>query len=141
MNTTLIQVFLKKENVFAVVGVSRDPIKYGHQVYKDLKEAGYSVYPVNPNIDEVLGDKCYHSLSDLPEKPDVVDTVVPPHVTEELVKECKELGIDKVWMQPGSESEQALMFCRRNNIQVVHDACVMVKRREEQRREHTDTMR
>jgi predicted CoA-binding protein len=141
MNPNLLKDFLKKENVFAVVGVSRDPIKYGHQVYKDLKAGGYTVYPINPNVDEVLGDKCYPSLSDLPEKPDVVDTVVPPHVTEELVKECKALGIDKIWMQPGSESEQALTFCQRNNIQVVHDACVMVKRREEQRREHTDTMR
>jgi predicted CoA-binding protein len=133
MTSDMIKDFLRKENVFAVVGVSRNPKKYGHQVYKDLKEGGYTVYPVNPHIDEVLGDKCYPSLSDLPEKPDVVDTVVPPAVTEAIVKECKALGIDKVWMQPGSESEQALTFCRRNNIQVVHDVCVMVKRREAQR--------
>ena len=129
----LIKDFLRKENVFAVVGVSRNPAKYGHQVYRDLKEAGSVVYPVNPQIDEVLGDICYPSLNDLPEKPDVVDTVVQPTVTEEIVKECKALGIDKVWMQPGSESEQALTFCRQNKIQVVHDACVMVARREPQR--------
>ena len=133
MNSTLIQDFLQKENVFAVIGVSRDPKKYGHQVYKDLKEGGYVVYPLNPHLDEVLGDKCYPSLSDLPEKPDVVDTVVPPAVTEEIVKECKVLGIDKVWMQPGSESAKAIEFCRQNKIQVVHDACVMVKRREVRR--------
>ena len=130
MNTTRIPDFLRKQNVFAVVGVSHDPIKYGHQVYKDLKAAGYVVYPVNPHINEVLGDKCYSSLSDLLEKPDVVDIVVPPHVTEEIVKECKALGIDKVWMQPGSESEQAIKFCENNGIKVVHDVCVMVKRRE-----------
>ena len=130
MNTTLIKDFLRKENVFAVVGVSKNPKKYGHQVYKDLKEAGYAVYPVNPNIDEVLGDRCYHSLGELPEKPDVVDTVVPSEVTEKIVEECKALGIDKIWMQPGSESEQAIAFCNRNNIKVVHDVCVMVKRRE-----------
>jgi predicted CoA-binding protein len=130
MNTDLIQEFLRKENVFAVIGVSQNPEKYGHQVYKDLKEAGYAVYPVNPHIDEVLGDHCYHSLSDLPEKPDVVDTVVPPAVTEKIVAKCKALGIDKVWMQPGSESEQAIEFCEKNGIKVVHDVCVMVKRRE-----------
>lgn len=122
--------YLKKQNVFAVVGVSINPEKYGHQVYKDLKEAGYVVYAINPNIDEVLGDQCYNSLSDLPEKPDVVDTVVPPEVTEEIVKECKELGIKRVWMQPGSESENAIRFCEENDINVVHDVCVMVKRRE-----------
>ena len=130
MNPNLIQDFLWKENVFAVVGVSRNPEKYGHQVYKDLKEAGYTVYPVNPHIDEVLGDRCYPSLGDLPEKPDIVDTVVPPHVTERIVEECKVLGIDKVWMQPGSESKKAIAFCNRNKIKVVHDVCVMVKRRE-----------
>ena len=130
MNPELIQDFLRKENVFAVVGVSQNPNKYGHQVYKDLKEGGYIVYPINPKIDEVLGDRCYPSLSDLPGKPDVVDTVVPSHVTEEVVKECKALGIDKVWMQPGSESKEAIEFCEKSGIQVVHDVCVMVKRRE-----------
>ncbi len=78
--------FLKKGNVFAVVGVSRKPAKYGHQVYKDLKEAGYAVYAVNPNIDEISGERCYHSLSELPEKPDVVDTVVPPKIPEKAIE-------------------------------------------------------
>ena len=130
MNTNLIIDFLRKQNVYAVVGVSRNPAKYGHQVYKDLKEAGYVVYAVNPNIDKVLGEPCYHSLSELPEKPDVVDTVVPPTVTEKIVKEYKELEIERVWMQPGSESEHAIRFCEENGIKVVHDVCVMVKRRE-----------
>ena len=94
MTENLITDFLREQNIFAVVGVSRNPAKYGHQAYKDLKEAGYVVYAVNPNIDEVLGDRCYPSLSELPEKPDVVDTVVPPSVTEKTVEECKELGIE-----------------------------------------------
>lgn len=126
----LIEDFLRKENIFVVVGVSRKPAKYGHQVYKDLKEAGYVVYAVNPNIDEVLGDRCYHSRSELPEKTDVVDTVVPPKVTEEIVEECKKLGTERVWVRPGSESEHAINFCKENSIKVVHDVCVMVKRRE-----------
>ncbi len=130
MNPNLITDFLRKQNIFAVIGVSRNPAKYGHQVYKDLKEAGYVVYAVNTNIDEVLGDRCYHSLSELPKMSDVVDTVVPPAVTEEIVEECKELGIARVWMQPGSESEKALNFCVENDIKVVHDMCVMIKRRE-----------
>jgi predicted CoA-binding protein len=129
MSTNMIHDFLRKQNVFAVVGVSKNPEKYGHQVYKDLKEAGYVVYAVNPTIDEVLGDRCYHTLSELPQKPDVVDTVIPPAVTEKIVLECKELGIERVWMQPGSESERAIAFCNRNNIKVVHNVCVMVKRR------------
>lgn len=129
MKPGLIREFLNKRNVIAVVGASRDPKKYGHQVYRDLKEAGYKVYPVNPNADEILGDKCYPDLESLPTKPNVVDIVVPPKVTEEIVKTCKELGITKVWMQPGSESEGAINFCKENAIDCIHGLCIMVERR------------
>jgi predicted CoA-binding protein len=129
MDENLVKAFLYRENVFAVVGASRDPEKYGHQVYRDLLNAGYRVYCVNPNADEILGNKCYPSLEVLPVKPDVVDVVVPPKITEQLVKTCKKLGITKVWMQPGSESETAIKFCEENSIDVVHGVCVMVERR------------
>ncbi len=129
MKEELIEEFLNKKNIFSVVGASRDPRKYGYQVYKDLKEAGYEVYPINPNAEKVLGDKCYPDLGDLPIKPDVVDVVVPPKVTEEIVKACKRLGITKIWMQPGSESETAIKFCDENDMDVVHGVCVMVERR------------
>jgi hypothetical protein len=129
MDQELIKSFLNTENVFAVVGVSRDPEKYGHQVYRDLLNAGYRVYCVNPNADKVLGNKCFPNLEVLPVKPDVVDVVVPPKITEQLVKTCKKLGITKVWMQPGSESEAAIRFCEENSIEVVHGVCVMVERR------------
>jgi len=128
MNEGLIKVFLDKRNIFAVVGASRDPRKYGYQVYKDLKNAGYRVYAVNPNALEILGDKCYPNLESLPLKPDVVDVVVPPKITEHVVKTCKKLGITKVWMQPGSESEKAIKFCEENGIDVVYGICVMVER-------------
>ena len=129
MDPEVINSFLNTENVFGVVGASRDHRKYGHQVYRDLRNAGYTVYPVNPNADEILGDKCYPNLESLPEKPQVVDLVVPPKATNQIVKVCKKLGIEKVWMQPGSESETALEFCKQNNIEVVHGVCVMVERR------------
>ena len=128
MDERLIEEFLNKKNVIAIVGASKDPEKYGHRVYKDLKSGGYKVYPVNPNADEILGDKCYPSLEALPEKPDVVDVVVPPKVTEEVVKNRKKLGITKVWMQPGSESETAIKFCKDNNIAVIFEKCIMVER-------------
>lgn len=115
--------------MFAVVGASRDPHKYGHQIYRDLRTAGYTVYAVNPNADEILGDKCYPSVESLPEIPQVVDLVVPPKVTNQIVKTCKKLGVRKVWMQPGSESETALEFCEENSIEVVYGVCVMVERR------------
>ena len=129
MDEKLIMEFLDKKSVFAVVGASRNPKKYGHQVYKDLRNAGYRVYPVNPNTNEILGDKCYPSLEALPINPDVADLVVPPKATEQVVKTCNKLGIKKVWMQPSSESETAINFCKENEIDVVHGVCVMVERR------------
>ena len=128
LRADLIREILERKNVIAVVGASRDPEKYGHQVYRDLKEAGYAVYPVNPNAAEILGDRCYPDLKSLPVKPDVVNVVVPPEVTEEVVKSCKELGITKVWMQPGSESEKAIEYCEANGIEVVYGVCIMVER-------------
>jgi len=128
MNSELIKAFLDKRNVFAVVGASRDPGKFGFQVYKDLKSAGYKVYAVNPNSKEILGDKCYSSLKDLPVKPDVVDVVVSPKATEQTVETCRILGITKVWLQPGSETDETVRFCTDNNIDVVYGACVMIER-------------
>lgn len=128
MNQELIKAFLDKENTFAVVGASRDPLKFGYQVFQDLKKAGYKVYPVNPNVNEILGFKCYPNLQDLPCNPDVVDIVVPPKLTEQVVETCKKLEITKVWMQPGSESEKAIKFCEENGIDVVYGVCVMIER-------------
>jgi predicted CoA-binding protein len=128
VNEELIKAFLNNKNVFAVVGASRDPQKYGYQVYKDLKDSDYEVYPINPNAKEILGDKCYPSLEKLPKKPDVVDFVVPPKVTEKLVETCKKLGITKVWMQPGSESQTSIKLYEENGIDVVYGVCVMIER-------------
>lgn len=129
INQELIKEFLDKRNVFAVVGVSKDSKKFGNKVYFDLKRAGYTVYPVNANTNKVSDDKCYARLSNLPRLPDVVDIVVPPNITDEIVKECKFLNIGKVWMQPGSESEEAISLCRENSIKVLYGVCVMLERK------------
>ncbi|NPV49726.1 MAG: CoA-binding protein [Candidatus Methanofastidiosum sp.] len=121
--------FLDKKNVIAIVGASDNRDKYGNIIFRDLRDAGYKVIPVNPNADIVEGEKCYHSLSEIPIKIDVVDTVVPPHITEQIVKECKKIGITKVWMQPGSESEEAIIFCKDNGIEVIYENCIMAQRR------------
>jgi NADPH-dependent 2,4-dienoyl-CoA reductase/sulfur reductase-like enzyme/predicted CoA-binding protein len=127
-NNKIINEFLNKKNIFAVVGVSRDPEKYGNKVYADLKNAGYIVYPINPKINKIFGNKCFAELKDLPKKPDVVNIVVSPEITETIVKECKKLGINKVWMQPGSQSEESINYCKKNKINLLHDVCVMIER-------------
>jgi len=121
----LIKEFMSKKK-FAVVGANNNPEKFGNKILKNLKHRGYEVYPVNPNEKEVEGLSCYSSLRDVPVKVDVVDFVVPPGVTEEVLKQCKELGLDRIWLQPGSESKAAIDYCHKHNLKVVHNDCVMM---------------
>ena len=121
----LIKEFMAQRR-FAVVGATDNPEKYGNQIVKNLKNRGYEVYPVNPRLEEVEGIKCYHTIADIPVRVDVVDFVVPPSATEVILQQCWELGLDRIWLQPGSESEAAITFCHENNLKVVHDVCVMM---------------
>ncbi len=121
----LIKEFMSQKR-FAVIGASDNPEKYGNKIVKDLKARGYEVYPVNPRLKEVEGLVCYAGLTDIPHKIDVVDFVVPPTVTEEVLKKCLELGITRIWLQPGSENQAAIDYCNENNLHVVYNICVMM---------------
>lgn len=113
---------------WAVVGVSEDRSKYGNKIYRDLREAGYTVFAVNPKLDTVEGDPCYPSLGALPEVPEVVDLVVPPAVSEHVVAECLKLGIRRIWFQPGSESDAAIQKAEEGGMDVVANACIMIQK-------------
>jgi predicted CoA-binding protein len=115
--------------VWAVVGASQDRTKFGYRVFDSLRQAGYTVYPVNPKRGELGGATVYATLADLPERPEVVDLVVPPEVTEKVVEEAHQLGLTRIWMQPGAESAKAIAYCHAHGMQVVHQACAMVHRR------------
>jgi len=117
---------LKKNKTFAVVGVSQDTTKYGHEIFETLLEYGYTAIPINPKYELVDGIACYPSLKALPEKPDVVVAVVPPVVTESVVQSCASLGVRTVWMPPGAWSEKAVEICQANNITEVHDVCLVL---------------
>ncbi|MDH4196173.1 MAG: CoA-binding protein [Candidatus Aminicenantes bacterium] len=116
---------LTKYRTFAVVGVSQNKEKYGYEVFASLLGAGYSVYPINPKYEVVDDHLCYPSLRDLPEKPDVVVTLVPPALTEKVVETCAELKVPVVWMPPGSWSDLALSKCRENGLLAIHDVCLV----------------
>lgn len=121
----LIKEFMAKKR-FAVIGATDNTEKYGNRIFKNLAKRGYEVYPVNPNLKEIEGVKCYPTLFDVPVKVDVVDFVVPPEVTESILNECKKLGLENIWLQPGSESKNAIAFCRDNDLRVVYGTCVML---------------
>jgi uncharacterized protein len=112
---------------YAVAGASTNTEKYGYKVYKMLKEYGKTVYPINPRATEIDGDRAYPSVSDLPEKPEVVVSVVPSALTEKLVDELATLGITNLWIQPGAESAVAVETASAKGITTVHGGpCIMV---------------
>lgn len=112
---------------FAVAGVSRDPEKYGYKVFRSLKSAGYEVYAINPNADQVDGEPCYPTLDNVPVAIDCLVTVTPPEVTEEIVTTAGHLKIPYLWMQLGSESTAAFNLARGFSMQIVSGGpCIMV---------------
>ena len=118
---------IDKRYTYAVAGASNDPSKYGHKVLKDLLNKGFNVYPLNPKAEEVLGKKAYKELDELPETIDVLITVTPPPVTDTIVRQAVYQSIEKIWMQPGSFTEEIVKYCNDNNIDVIAGACIMME--------------
>ena len=131
---TLVQTFLAQKKI-AVVGVSDKRDTGCNLAYTKFKDAGYQVFAVNPHITSFKGEPCYPDLKSIPEKPDAVFLLTNPAVTDQIVKQCVELGIKHVWMhcmmgtKPGlaagmtSVSPEAVKMCRENGISVIPGAC------------------
>jgi predicted CoA-binding protein len=112
----------------AVTGVSRNPIKFGHRIFHFLSRVGFQVSAVNPNSDCIEDVPCFASLSELPEKPECVVTVTQPWITTATVKEAIRLGIPNIWMQPGSESPEAVAAAEEAGLGLVYGGpCIMVE--------------
>ncbi|GMA99718.1 CoA-binding protein [Pelosinus sp. IPA-1] len=117
---------------WAVVGATDNKEKFGYKIFKVMLDAGLEVYPINPGVSEILGQKCYSALKDLPKKPDAVDVVVPAKVGEAIMRECAELGIQNVWLQPGADAKQVIQVAEELGLTVVHHACIMVELRKKE---------
>jgi predicted CoA-binding protein len=122
--------FLANKRV-AVTGVSRTPKTHGsNTVYKRLRERGYEVFAVNPNADEVEGDRCYADLASIPGGVDAVVIGTRPEIAEDTVRECAELGIEHVWMHWGagasSVSPAATDYGRKHGITVIDGGCPLM---------------
>jgi predicted CoA-binding protein len=119
--------FLAKKRV-AVTGVSRAPKQHGsNTVYKRLRERGYDVFAVNPNAEQVEGDRCYHDLRSIPGGVEAVVIATSPERADETMRECAELGIEHVWMHrsygAGSVSSNATAYGREHGITVIDGGC------------------
>lgn len=116
-----------QQQVWAVVGASANPEKFGYKIYKLLKRYGYTVYPVNPREAEIEGQPCYASLAELPAVPGAVDVVVPAAAAVEVARQCDRLGIKKVWFQPGVADDAVIAEAQALGLNFIHHNCVMVQ--------------
>jgi hypothetical protein len=132
----MVKEILEKYKVIAVVGLSKEPEKDSHRVGAYLKRHGYRIIPVNPFADEVLGEKSYPSLLDIP--PEIQKTIeivdifrpakdVPPIVEQAVELKQKNGKPFVVWMQLGIVNEQAAEAGRRAGLIVIMDKCLMVE--------------
>jgi uncharacterized protein len=112
----------------AVTGVSRHPKDHGSNiVYRRLRDRGYEVFAVNPNAEEVEGDRCYHDLRSIPGGVEAVVIATRPEIAEETMRECADLGIKHVWMHrgpgEGSVSPEAAEYGRKHDLAVIDGGC------------------
>jgi len=118
---------LKESRVIAMVGLSETWYRPSNFAAKYLIEYGYRIIPVNPAYKEVLGEKCYPNLLDIPEQVDVVDIFRRPKDVPPLVEEAIEIGAKVVWMQLGIVNEEAAERARNSGLDVVMNRCMKIE--------------
>ncbi len=129
MNDPVSEKLMLPDPLIAIVGATDAPHKYGNIIYKDLKRKGFRVVGVNPTRETIDGDKAYPSLADLPEKPDIVNVVVPPKRTMRVLEAVAEIPGAAVWIQPGAADEAVRAKVEELGLDALIDACIMVQTR------------
>lgn len=115
------------QKVWAVVGATENPGKFGNKIYKKLMRFGYEVYAVNPVYETIDGDKCYPSLDAIPVKVDCVNVVVNPEKAIETLRSAMALGIKNIWFQPGTFTPEIVEMSETAGLNTVYLNCVLVK--------------
>lgn len=120
---------LENSKIIAVVGLSPKPERASNDVARYLKDHGYKIIPVNPGHDEILGEKCYASLSDIPEKVDVVDIFRRPEHIPPIVDEALKIGAKVIWLQLGIRNDKAAQKALDAGKTVIQDKCMLQEHR------------
>jgi uncharacterized protein len=117
---------LEGAKTIAVVGLSNNPEKTSYQISKIMQENGYRIIPVNPTVDEVLGERAYDSLVDLKESVDIINVFRRPEYLPEIAKEAAQLDCKVFWAQQGITNEEAYHFLDDKGFTVIMDLCIKV---------------
>jgi len=118
------ETIVKEAETVAVVGLSNDPEKYSHEVGLYLKEQGYRIIPVNPTEEEVIGERAYDTVDQIPERIDVVDVFLPPEMTSEIAEDAVRAGAKALWLQEGIENAEARRIAEEGGLAYVEDRCM-----------------
>lgn len=118
---------LKKSKTIAVVGLSANPEKTSYMVSKAMQDAGYKIIPVNPTVDEVLGEKSVSSLKDIKEHVDIVNVFRRSEHLYDVAKDFVEIDADVYWAQLGLINEEAYNFLKEKGYTVIMDRCIKVE--------------
>lgn len=119
---------LSAANTIAVVGLSRDPAKAAHAVPAALQAAGFRIIPVHPSAGELLGEKVYRSLADIPEPVDLVDVFRPAPEAPGIAREAVAIGAKTLWLQQGIVSAEARRIATDAGLTYIEDRCTAVVR-------------
>jgi predicted CoA-binding protein len=111
----------------AMVGVSGNPTRASYRAMVHMLSKGYTVYPVNPQYEEILGVRCYESLLDIDQPVDIVDVFRRPDTVMPIVAEAKQIGAKVFWLQIGVINEEAAAKARDEGMEVVMDRCVKIE--------------
>ncbi|MFD2670245.1 CoA-binding protein [Marinicrinis sediminis] len=122
-----IKQLLETYNQVAVVGLSDNPDRTSHMIAKALQQRGYQITPVNPNTDEVLGEKSYATLTDIPHPIEIVDVFRRSEHLLPIAKEAVEIGAKVLWMQSGIINEEAAAYAQEHGLTVIMDRCIKVE--------------
>jgi len=116
---------LKQSRTIAVVGLSDSRIRPAYGVSEYMQHAGYRIIPVNPKIENVLGEKAYKQLEDIPEKVDIVNIFRRAEFVAPIVDSAIRIGAKAVWMQEGIVDEASAQRARQAGLKVVMDRCIL----------------
>jgi predicted CoA-binding protein len=121
-----IKAFLEGDG-YAVAGASTNRAKYGNKVVRVYQQIDRTVYPVNPRADQIEGVPCYASLADVPGAVHGLSIITPPKITEQIVREAIDLGIQHIWCQPGAESPAATALAEEAGVNMIAGGpCLLV---------------
>ncbi|MED0888026.1 CoA-binding protein [Bacillus mycoides] len=118
---------LKKSKTIAVVGLSDKPERTSYMVSKAMQDAGYRIIPVNPTVDEVLGEKAVPSLADIKEHVDIVNVFRRSEFLMGVAKEFVEIDADVFWAQLGVQDEDTYKILKEKDYTVIMDRCIKVE--------------